>query len=128
MTRIGATARVEAAESFAQNSPSGLEYEAMKAVSGAASDVVRLSVQKASFQARITFKSMFGRVKGHGPCAGDSKDQANQCGADRQNDGVHGELEIVRPFLNLDIVFKRPVKGDEAWRNADGFKFAFETG
>ena len=29
-------ATVEAAESFAQNSPSGLEKEAMKAVSGAA--------------------------------------------------------------------------------------------
>ena len=37
-------ASVDAA-SLAQNSPSGLEYEAMKAVSGAAFDAVRLSVR-----------------------------------------------------------------------------------
>ena len=37
MIRIGAIASVEAAESFAQNRPCGLEKEAMKAVSGAAS-------------------------------------------------------------------------------------------
>ena len=42
MTRIGAMASVEAADSFAQNRPCGLENEAMKAVSGAALVVVRL--------------------------------------------------------------------------------------
>ena len=40
MIRIGAIASVEAAESFAQNRPCGLENELMKAVSGAASVVV----------------------------------------------------------------------------------------
>src|SRR3546814_17327568 len=50
---MGATARVEAADSFAQTSPSGLEKEAMKAVSGAAWDAVRLRLQKASFQHRM---------------------------------------------------------------------------
>ena len=40
MIRIGAMASVEAAESFAQNRPCGLEKEAMKAVSGAALVVV----------------------------------------------------------------------------------------
>ena len=40
-TRIGAMAIVEAADSLAQNSPSGLENEAMKVVSGAG--VVRRS-------------------------------------------------------------------------------------
>jgi hypothetical protein len=34
---MGTMGMVEAAESFAQNKPSGLEKEAMKAVSGAAS-------------------------------------------------------------------------------------------
>src|SRR3984893_10471536 len=55
-TRIGAIASVEAADSFAQNRPSGLEYEAMKTVNGAASRVDRLSVQNASFQARMTLR------------------------------------------------------------------------
>ena len=51
--RMGAMASVDAAESFAQNRPCGLENEAMKAVSGAALVVVRRIVQKASFQARM---------------------------------------------------------------------------
>src|ERR1035438_7568210 len=46
---IGATASSDAAESFAQNKPSGLEYEAMNTVSGAAFALVRLMLQKASF-------------------------------------------------------------------------------
>ena len=53
MMRIGAIAMVDAADNLAQNNPSGLEYEAMNAVSGAALAAVRLSVQKASFQARM---------------------------------------------------------------------------
>ncbi len=48
---------VDAAESFAQNSPCGLENEAMKAESGAALVVVSWIVQNASFQARMMFKS-----------------------------------------------------------------------
>ena len=52
-TRIGAIAIVEAAESLAQNSPSGLENDAMNAVSGAASAAVRLRLQNASFQDRM---------------------------------------------------------------------------
>lgn len=36
--RIGAQARVETADNLAQNSPSGLEYEAINAVNGAAFD------------------------------------------------------------------------------------------
>ena len=54
---MGATASVEAADSFAQNSPSGLEYDAMNAVSGAALAAVRLSVQNASFQDRMMLSS-----------------------------------------------------------------------
>ncbi|MNL70528.1 hypothetical protein D3C87_1955440 [compost metagenome] len=39
---------------MAQNNPSGLEYEAINAVSGAALDEVRFSDQNASFQHRIS--------------------------------------------------------------------------
>ena len=49
---MGAIAIVEAAESLAQNSPSGAENEAMNAVSGAAFVAVRLRLQNASFQHR----------------------------------------------------------------------------
>ena len=56
-TRIGATAMVEAADSLAKNSPSGLENEAMNAVSGAAPDDVRFRLQNASFQHRISDSS-----------------------------------------------------------------------
>ena len=56
MIRIGAIASVEAADSFAQNRPCGLEKVAMKAVSGAALVVVSWMVQNASFQARMMFK------------------------------------------------------------------------
>src|SRR4051812_18374424 len=55
--RMGATAIVDAADSFAKNSPSGLEKEAMNAVSGAALEEVRLRLQKASFQHRISDRS-----------------------------------------------------------------------
>eukprot|EP01035_Chromulina_nebulosa_P043489 gene43488-58903_t len=55
---IGAMAMVDAADSLAQNRPCGLEKEAMKAVSGAASVVVSRIVQKDSFQARMMFNSM----------------------------------------------------------------------
>src|SRR5688572_31235764 len=64
MIRIGAMASVEAADSFAQNSPCGLENELMKAVSGAASVVVRRIVQNASFQARMMFKSIVEAMPG----------------------------------------------------------------
>src|SRR6185312_15112084 len=40
--RIGATASSEAADSLAQNNPSGLEYDAMNTVSGAAFELDRL--------------------------------------------------------------------------------------
>src|SRR3979411_1521091 len=50
--RMGAMAMVDAAESLAQKSPSGLENEAMNAVRGAALAAVRLRLQKASFQDR----------------------------------------------------------------------------
>jgi len=50
-------AMVEAAESFAQKRPSGLEKEAMKAVSGAACEAVRLRLQNASFQDRMMASS-----------------------------------------------------------------------
>src|SRR5665811_2179887 len=52
-TMIGAMAMIEAAESLAQNCPSGLEYSEMKKLKGAAYLLVRLSDQKASFHARI---------------------------------------------------------------------------
>ena len=54
---IGAMARVDAAESFAQKCPCGAENDAMNWVSGAASMVVRFSVQNASFHARMTFNN-----------------------------------------------------------------------
>ena len=57
-------ASVEAAESLAQNNPSGLEYEAMKAVSGAALAAVRLSVQNASFHARMMLSSIVEAMPG----------------------------------------------------------------
>ena len=50
-------ARVDAAESLAQKRPSGLEKEAMKAVRGPALEAVRLRLQKASFQHRMTERS-----------------------------------------------------------------------
>src|SRR5208282_2691340 len=62
--RIGAIASVEAAESLAQKNPSGAEYEAMKAGSGAALEVVRLSVQNASFHDRMTASSMVEAMPG----------------------------------------------------------------
>src|SRR5471032_1304192 len=55
--RIGAQARVETADNLAQNRPSGLEYEAINAVSGAALEEVRFSDQNASFQHRINDSS-----------------------------------------------------------------------
>ncbi|KAH0442985.1 hypothetical protein KCU90_g1504, partial [Aureobasidium melanogenum] len=55
--RIGATASSDAAESFAQNKPSGLEYDAMNTVSGAAFELDRLMLQNASFHDRITSSS-----------------------------------------------------------------------
>jgi len=57
MTMMGATANSEAAESFAQNSPSGLEYEAINTVSGAALALDKLMLQKASFHARMISSS-----------------------------------------------------------------------
>src|SRR5690606_7679368 len=51
--RIGAQASVDTADNLAQNRPSGLEYEAISAVSGAAFDEVRFNDQNASFQHRI---------------------------------------------------------------------------
>src|SRR3978361_820908 len=53
-TRMGATAMVEAADSLAKNRPSGEENEAMNAGSGAAAEEVRLRLQNASFQHRIS--------------------------------------------------------------------------
>src|SRR6478609_9012495 len=52
-TRMGAIAIVEAAESLAQNRPSGAENDAMNAVSGAALETVRFRLQNASFQHRM---------------------------------------------------------------------------
>ena len=43
--------------SFAQNKPSGLEYDAMNTVSGAAFELDRLMLQNASFHDRITSSS-----------------------------------------------------------------------
>src|ERR1700679_2665136 len=50
-TTMGAMASTEAAESLAQNSPSGLEYDAISAASVPALAAVRLSDQNASFHA-----------------------------------------------------------------------------
>ena len=61
---MGAIASVDAAESFAQNNPSGAEKEAMKAVSGAALVVVRLRLQKASFQERMIHKRAADAIPG----------------------------------------------------------------
>jgi hypothetical protein len=49
---------------LAQKNPSGAEKEAMKAVSGAAFDVVRLRVQNASFHDRMTASSMVEAMPG----------------------------------------------------------------
>ena len=54
---MGAIAMIDAAESFAQNCPSGLEYSEMKKLSGAAYLLVRLSDQNASFHARMRLSS-----------------------------------------------------------------------
>src|ERR1700742_3233552 len=56
-TMIGAIAISEAADSLAQNCPSGEEYSEMKKLSGAAYLLVRFKVQNASFHARITLSS-----------------------------------------------------------------------
>jgi hypothetical protein len=50
---MGIIARKDAAESLAQNKPSGLEKPAIKTGSGAARELVRLRLQKDSFQARM---------------------------------------------------------------------------
>src|SRR6218665_1499883 len=50
-TTMGAMAISEAADSLAQNSPSGLEYEAIRVPSVPALAALRFSLQKASFQA-----------------------------------------------------------------------------
>src|SRR6202008_1131600 len=55
--RRGATASSDAADSLAQNNPSGLEYDAMNTVSGAAFELDRLMLQNASFHDRITSRS-----------------------------------------------------------------------
>src|SRR3712207_1353701 len=52
-TRMGAIAMAEAAESLAQNRPSGAENEAMNVVRGAAVEVGRFRLQNASFQHRM---------------------------------------------------------------------------
>src|SRR5256885_7145078 len=51
-TTMGAMAISEAAESLAQNSPSGLAYEAISVASVPARALLRFSDQKASFQDR----------------------------------------------------------------------------
>ena len=61
---IGATASKDAAESFAQNRPSGLEKVAMKAVNGAAWLAVRLMLQKASFQHRTMLSNVVEAIPG----------------------------------------------------------------
>ena len=53
---IGASLGIDAAESLAQNWPSGLEYSEMKKLSGAAYLFVRFRVQNASFQARMMLR------------------------------------------------------------------------
>ena len=58
--RMGGMASVEAAERLAKNRPSGLENEAMNAVSGAAFEVVRVRLQNASFHVRMTRKQACG--------------------------------------------------------------------
>src|SRR5919112_5102411 len=63
-TRMGAMAIVDAAESLAQNNPSGAENEAMKVVNGAASDVVRFRLQNASFQHRMMDRSAVDAMPG----------------------------------------------------------------
>src|SRR5690606_2015889 len=62
--RIGAIARVEAADSLAQNKPSGDEKDAMNAVRGAACEAVRLRLQNASFQHRIMERSAVEAIPG----------------------------------------------------------------
>ena len=61
---MGAMAIVEAAESFAQNRPSGAEKEAMNAVNGFASVAVRFKLQKTSFQQRIIDNSAVEAIPG----------------------------------------------------------------
>src|SRR5882757_6701020 len=63
-SRIGATANVDAADSFAQNNPSGSAKEAVKAVSVAALTVVRFRLQNDSFQQRIIDKRAVAAMPG----------------------------------------------------------------
>ena len=53
---MGNTAITDAAESLAQNNPSGLENEAIKTDKGAELVEVSINVQKASFQHKMTLK------------------------------------------------------------------------
>ena len=62
--RMGAIERVEAADSFAQKRASGLENDAVKAVSVAAFTVVRFRLQKASFQQRMMESSAVAAMPG----------------------------------------------------------------
>ena len=62
---IGAMARSEAAESFAQKRPSGLEKDAINAVSGRACVAVRLMLQNASFQHRMIERSAVEAMPGN---------------------------------------------------------------
>src|SRR4051812_6731579 len=53
-TRMGAMARTEAADSFARKRPCGLEKVAMKTARVPALALVRLMLQNASFQQRMS--------------------------------------------------------------------------
>src|SRR5262245_2418133 len=75
-TTIGAIAMNEAHDSFAQNSPSGLEYEAIMVASVPALAEVRLSDQKASFHARTRHSSP---VENSPPIDSGSSTRRNSC-------------------------------------------------
>ena len=61
---MGAIANTDAADSSAQKSPSGAENEAIMLVNGAALTLVRLSVQKASFQDRMIDSNIVEAIPG----------------------------------------------------------------
>src|SRR5689334_17593158 len=61
---MGAMESVEAAESLAQNNPSGLENDAVNTVRVAAFTVVKFKLQKASFQQRMIDRRAVARMPG----------------------------------------------------------------
>ena len=68
------------------------------------------------------------RRKGHRPGGGNGDDEAYEVRADRKNDRVRREAQIVRPRLHLEIILESPVEEQEFRRHRDRVEFALEAG